>query len=323
MNASFAELKVLSKLLVIEIDIPYEVLPVDLIFLEKVEKFYICVGGTYEKDVKHVFQNTLCCMVDKSVVLEGVFHVLGKKTEVLYLRVKDLKNLQKELEREELLKVRDLELQSCDEMVSLGNTVGRQTTNVFQNLESLCLSDMRKLKSICSLSIGSGLINLKRLKVVKINKMARLKLEGMENLGEIWLTHNLRELTVINCHGLVKIFSSSITMGSVMLERLTIYGCKMMDAIFWNERGENEAASAVVAKIQFPHLKYLQLGTLPNLTHFCKSFEEVEFPQLEKAYLSALPKLDDLASKGHLFNKKEDELHLEKSSYSSHATPCR
>ncbi|KAM7486615.1 hypothetical protein LguiA_002624 [Lonicera macranthoides] len=184
-------------------------------------------------------------MVDKSVVLEGVFHVLGKKTEVLYLRVKDLKNLQKELVREELLKVRDLELQSCDEMVSFVNTVGQQTTNVFQNLESLCLSDMRKLKSICSLSIGSGLINLKRLKVVKLNKMARLKLEGMENLGEMWLTHNLRELIVENCHGLVKIFSSSIAMGSVMLESLTIVGCEMMDAIFWKERGEDEAAATV------------------------------------------------------------------------------
>ncbi|KAM7489542.1 hypothetical protein LguiB_027026 [Lonicera macranthoides] len=174
MNASFAELKVLSKLLVIEIDIPYEVLPVDLIFLEKVEKFYVCVGGTHEKDVKHVFQNTLCCTVDKSEVLEGLFHVLCRKTEVLYLKVKDLKNLQKELEREELLKVRDLELQSCDEMVSFVNTVGRQTTKVFQNLESLCLSDMSKLKSICSLSIASGLINLKRLKVERCQAMEEL-----------------------------------------------------------------------------------------------------------------------------------------------------
>ncbi|KAM7489510.1 hypothetical protein LguiB_026994 [Lonicera macranthoides] len=391
MNASFAELKVLSKLLVIEIDIPYEVLPIDLIFLEKVEKFYVCVGGTYEKDVKHVFQNTLCCMVDKSVVLEGVFHVLGKKTEVLYLKVKDLKNLQKELEREELLKVRDLELQSCDEMVSLVNTVGRQTTNVFQNLEALCLSDMSKLKSIFSLSIASGLINLKRLKVVrcqameelftkeiggedmeasrtfvfprieslhledlpslvgfckavdeielpqlevmkllhlpkitsiysktedlaaeyqhassehrffkgkvKLNKMARLELQGMENLTEIWLPHNLRELRVQKCDGLVNIFLSSIAIGLVMLERLDIGGCKMMVAIFCKERGEDEAAATAVAKIQFPHLKYLYLRNLPNLTHFCKSFEEVEFPQLETVVLYELPKLDGLFDK--------------------------
>ncbi|KAM7510609.1 hypothetical protein LguiB_009484 [Lonicera macranthoides] len=409
MNASFAELKVLSNLLVIEIDIPYKVLPIDLIFLERVEKFYVCVGGTIEKDVKHVFQNTLCCMVDKSEVLEGVFHMLGKKTEVLYLKVKDLKNLQKELEREELLKVRDLELQSCDEMVSFVNTVGRQTTKVFQNLESLCLSHMIKLKSICSLSIGSGLINLKRLKVVrcrameelfakerggedteaartfvfprieslhlenlpslvgfcktaveielpqlevmelvrlpkitsiysktedlvaecqhassehrlfngkvKLNKMASLKLQGMENLGEIWLTHNMRELIVENCHRLVKIFSSSIAMGSVMLERLTIVVCEMMDAIFWKERGEDEAASTATAKIQFPHLKYLRLHELTNLTHFCNSFEEVEFPKLEKTDLSKLPKLDGLASKGHLFDKKDlqnlQELYVE------------
>ncbi|KAM7489517.1 hypothetical protein LguiB_027001 [Lonicera macranthoides] len=399
MSASFAELKVLSKLLVIEIDIPYEVLPVDLIFLEKVKKFYVCVGCTYEIDVKHVFQNTLCCMVDKSVVLEGVFHVLGKKTEVLYLKVKDLKNLQKEIEREELLKVRDLELRSCDEMVSLVNTVGRQTTNVFQNLESLCLYDMSKLKRIFPLSIASGLINLKRLKVVrcqaieelftkerggedteaartfvfprieslhledlpsligfckamdeielpqlevmellrlpkitsiysktedlaaecqhassehrlfngkvKLNKMARFKLQRMENLREIWLTHNLRELIVQNCDRLANIFSSSIAIGLVMLERLTIDGSQMMEAIFWKERGEDGAAAAAVAKIQLPHLKYLRLESLPNLTHFCKSFEEVEFPRLEKVYLDKLPKLDGLASKGHLFNKKD------------------
>ncbi|KAM7486611.1 hypothetical protein LguiA_002620 [Lonicera macranthoides] len=174
MNASFAELKVLSNLLVIEIDIPNVVLPVDLIFLEKVERFYVCVGGTYEIDVKHVFQNTLCCMADESAVLEVVFHVLGKKTEVLYLKVRDLKNLQKEFEREELLKVRDLELQSCDEMMSFVNTVGRQTANVFQNLESLCLSDMSKLKSIFPLSIASGLINLKRLKVIRCQAMEEL-----------------------------------------------------------------------------------------------------------------------------------------------------
>ncbi|KAM7489514.1 hypothetical protein LguiB_026998 [Lonicera macranthoides] len=198
MNASFTELKVLSKLLVIEIDIPYEVLPVDLIFLEKVEKFYVCVGGTYKKDVKHVFQNTLCFMVDKSAVLEGVFHVLGKKTEVLYLKVRDLKNLQKELEREELLKVRDLELQSCDEMVSFVNTVGRQTTNVFQNLESLCLSDMSKLKSIFSLSIASGLINLKRLKVARCQAMEELftKEIGGEDMeaGKTFVFHSIESL---------------------------------------------------------------------------------------------------------------------------------
>ncbi|KAM7486619.1 hypothetical protein LguiA_002628 [Lonicera macranthoides] len=391
MNASFAELKVLSNLLVIEIDIPYEVLPVDLIFLEKVEKFYVCIGGTYKKEVKHVFQNTLCCMVDKNIELEGAFHVLCRKTEVLYLKVRDLKNLQKELEREELLKVRDLELQFCDEMVSLVNTVGRQTTNVFQNLESLCLSDMSKLKSICSLSIASGLINLKRLKVVrcqameelftkerggedmeaartfvfprieslhlfdlpslvgfskavdeielpqlevmklmhlpkitsiyskteyltaeyqhassehrffngkvKLNKMARLELQGMENLTEIWLPHNLRVLRVQKCDGLVNIFLSSIAIGLVMLERLDIGGCKMIDAIFCKERGEDEAAATAVAKIQFPHLKYLYLRNLPNLAHFCKSFEEVEFPQLETVVLYELPKLDGLFDK--------------------------
>ncbi|KAM7486612.1 hypothetical protein LguiA_002621 [Lonicera macranthoides] len=134
--------------------------------------------------------------------------------------------------------------------------------------------------------------------------MARLKLQGMENLGEIWLTHNMRELIVENCHGLVKVFSSSIAMGSVMLERLTIEYCEVMDAIFWKERGEDEAAATAVTKIQFPHLKYLCLRSLPNLTHFCKSFEEVEFPQLESANLYNLPKLDGLASKGHLFDKK-------------------
>ncbi|KAM7486640.1 hypothetical protein LguiA_002649 [Lonicera macranthoides] len=78
-----------------------------------------------------------------------------------------------------------------------------------------------------------------------------------------------------------------------------------MDAIFWKERGEDEAAATAVAKIQFPHLKYLYLYRLPNLTRFCNSFEEVEFPQLETANLYELPKLDGLASKGHLFDKKD------------------
>ncbi|KAM7505271.1 hypothetical protein LguiB_004175 [Lonicera macranthoides] len=403
MNASFAELKVLSNLVVIEIDIPYEVLPLDLIFLEKVEKFYVCVGGTYEKDVKHVFQNTLCFMVDTSVITEGVFHLLCRKTEVLYLKVTNLMNLQKEFEREELLKLRDLELISCHEMVSLVNTVGQRTTNVFRNLESLFLSDMSKLKSIFSLSIGSSLINLRRLKVVrcqtmeelftkerggedkeathtfvfrcleslhledlpsligfckvvddielpqlavmdlrhlpnitsiysktenlaaehqnassehrffndkvKLNNMARLQLEGMENLTEIWLTHNLRELIIVYCDILENISLSTIAVGGlIMLESLYIYDCQKMDAIFLKERGEDEAAANVVANIQFPHLKYLSLDSLPNLVHFCNSFEEVEFPQLEKVYLYKLPKLDGLTSKGFLFNTKVRDL---------------
>ncbi|KAM7505255.1 hypothetical protein LguiB_004159 [Lonicera macranthoides] len=399
MNASFTELMLLSNVVVLEIDIPYEVLPVDLIFLEKLEKFYVCVGGTYEKEIKYVLQNTLCCIVDTSVILEGVLHLLCRKTEVLYLKVTDLKNLQKEFERGELLNLRDLELKSCHGMVSLVNNVGRQTTNVFHNLESLCLSDMSKLKSIFSLSIASGLINLRTLKVVrcqameelftkergyedkeaakafvilrleslylddlpslvgfckavdeielpqlevidlchlpkitsiysktenlaaecqnaypffnkkvKLNNMARLQLEGMENLTEIWLAHNLQELIVKNCGRLVNIFSSAIGRGLVMLEHLDIRLCEMMDAIFWMERGEDEAAATAVAKIQFPHLKDLHLERLPNLVHFCKSFEEVEFPQLEKVNLQYLPKLDGLASKGHLFNTKLQNL---------------
>ncbi|KAM7489529.1 hypothetical protein LguiB_027013 [Lonicera macranthoides] len=233
MNASFAELKVLSKLLVIEIDIPYEVLPVDLIFLEKVEKFYICVGGTYEKDVKHVFQNTLCCMVDKSVVLEGVFHVLGKKTEVLYLKVKDLKNLQKELVREELLKVRDLKLQSCDEMVSFVNTVGRQTTNVFQNLESLCLSDMSKLKSIFPLSIASGLINLKRLKVVR-------------------------------CQAMEEIFSKEI--GGEDMEAARTFVFPRIESLHLKDLPSLVGFSKAVDEIELPQLEVMKLLHLPKIT---------------------------------------------------------
>ena len=89
-----------------------------------------------------------------------------------------------------------------------------------------------------------------------------------------------------------------------MLERLEIRLCEMMDAIFWIERGEDEAAATAVAKFQFPHLKHLRLYSLSNLAQLCKSFEEVEFPQLESADLHSLPKLDGLASKGHLFNTK-------------------
>ncbi|KAM7505267.1 hypothetical protein LguiB_004171 [Lonicera macranthoides] len=79
----------------------------------------------------------------------------------------------------------------------------------------------------------------------------------------------------------------------------------MMDAIFWKERGEDEAAATAVAKIQFFYLKDITLCILPKLAHFCKSFEEVELPQLESAYLYLLPKLDGLVSKGYLFSTKQ------------------
>ncbi|KAM7505266.1 hypothetical protein LguiB_004170 [Lonicera macranthoides] len=243
MNASFVELKVLSNLVVLEIDIPYEVLQtVNLIFLEKLEKFYVCFGGIYEKEIKYELQNTLCCIVHKSIVLEGVFHVLCKKTEVLYMEVKDLKNLQKEIEREELLKVRDLELVSCDEMVSLVNTVGPQTTNAFRNLESLCLSHIRKLKSIFSLSIASGLINLKRLKVVGCQAMEELftKERGRED-KEAARTFEFPHLEILYLDDLPSLVGF----------------CKAMD------------------EIELPQLEEMELLRLPKITSIFSKTEDL------------------------------------------------
>ncbi|KAM7505216.1 hypothetical protein LguiB_004120 [Lonicera macranthoides] len=215
--ASFAELKQLSNLVAIDINIPYMFLPVDL-NLENLEKFKISVGIEKEddKDIKEVYQNTLFLKADEIAPLRRLLKALCRKTEILGVAVKDIKNLCNEVERKDLSRLKILSLFSCDELVSVFDDGMNQSSSIhssssvlptFGNLRTLGLVDCSKLKSIFSPSIARGLINLEILFVRECSGIEEIisKERGDHNQDEKKAVEllNLKELDLKDLPNLV------------------------------------------------------------------------------------------------------------------------
>ncbi|GMP97747.1 hypothetical protein CsSME_00045888 [Camellia sinensis var. sinensis] len=61
-----------------------------------------------------------------------------------------------------------------------------------------------------------------------------------------------------------------------------------MEEVIWKEKGEDDATN----KMKFPALESMTLFGLPMLIGFCRGTGEIEFPQLKKLSLGRLPQLN-------------------------------
>ncbi|XP_042992991.1 disease resistance protein At4g27190-like [Carya illinoinensis] len=286
-NASLAELKKLSHLTTLEIDIPnVNNLPKDL-FTEKFERYKICIGDIpWENRLfkEEAFSRTLGLKLNTSFQLDFWIKMLLKRTEYLYLNESNsTKSVLYELNREDFQKLKHLHIQNNGDIKHILEL--RTPAVAFPILETFVLEDMISLEEICQ-----GKLPFSTFKYLKV-------------------------LKVYNCDKLRFIFSSSIVRGLSLLEELNITSCNNMGAIFVKE--EEDGIEDQGDMMLFGRLQTLVLNDLPKLVGFlstkdsfmadCREtnsegnhdlqlpllhHDQLSFPSLKKLHISSMDKLE-------------------------------
>ncbi|KAM7481262.1 hypothetical protein LguiB_005845 [Lonicera macranthoides] len=283
------ELNSLPKLSVLDIEIPYEDLPID-IMLENLEKFKISIHPTSLLSVNflpnvnvnqhpYLFQNSLRLIL---VEPQDQIKVMLKKTEVLYIEVQHLKTFLNDSEEDDFSNMKRLTVKRCNDLVHLVNTLFRDRSNVFPMLEELRLDELNNLEEIYHIQHP----------VDRFSKVTKMEIpESPAQLASLGI---LRFLHLCQCRKLESLFPLYIARDLVNLERLEITECEMMKELFSKNRGDQEDEITTFGKIEFPSLKYLYLSDLQNLVSFCQAADAVVLPQLVELELTGLPKLTSL-----------------------------
>ncbi|KAM7481260.1 hypothetical protein LguiB_005843 [Lonicera macranthoides] len=288
-QARVHELNSLPKLVVLDMDVLYEDLPIDFM-LENLEKFRISIHPTsllsinclpYDDvdQVPYLFQNSLRLVL---VELPDRIKVLIKKTEVMYIEVQHLKMFLNDSEEDDFSNMKRLTVKRCNDLVHLVNTLFLDRSNVFPMLEELCLDNLNNLEEIYHV----------QHQVERFREVPEMEIpESPSQLASFGI---LRFLHLCSCRKLESIFPLYIARGLVQLVRLEITRCEMMKELFSRNRGDQADEIDTFSKIEFPSLKYLYLSHLRNLVSFCKAADAVVLPQLVELELTGLPKLTSL-----------------------------
>ncbi|XVF31255.1 hypothetical protein REPUB_Repub16aG0129700 [Reevesia pubescens] len=300
-NASLAELKALSCLTTLDVQIPHaEIMPKDL-FSENLKKYKIFIGGQ-ETDwvARNDCSRTLCLKLNTSIHhLDYGVKVLLKETEALYIKdVKGFKILLDALsDGEGLLHLKNLHIQNGSEMQYIINDGDLD----FLQLRSLTLQDLPELISFCSENKwGStstsqhelSLFNrkmvfpcLENLHLSSIN-VERIWHNGISNISEYY-TQNLTSLIIEGCDNLKYLLSSSTARSLAHLKCFEIVECKCLREVIFTEDIEEENK----ATITFPQLNSLKIRNLQHLTGFCSENYNIEFPSLKFLAIEQCPQL--------------------------------
>ncbi|KAG6627416.1 hypothetical protein CIPAW_15G126100 [Carya illinoinensis] len=280
--ASLAELKHLSHLVTLEIDIRNGMkLPKDL-FSQDLERYKICIEDIWTSAFEgEAFSRTLHFKLNMSFQLDFGIKMLLKKTEYLYLDESNrTTSILYELDREDFQQLKHLHIQN-NNIKHIPNL--RTPAVTFPILETFVLKGMTSLKEICQGNLP--LTSFKNLKVLKVESCQKLRF----------------------------IFSSSIARGLSLLEELNITRCNIVGVIFMKEE-ENGIEEAVGDMMLFHRLQTLVLEGLPKLVSFLSTREtnsegshdlqlpllhhhQLSFPSLKELHLRDLPRIKHVWSK--------------------------
>ncbi|XP_030928032.1 probable disease resistance protein At4g27220 [Quercus lobata] len=152
-NASLTELMSLSYLVALQIQIPnIKVLPKDLPFKNETIKFQIFASGNGDDDLNYLFENSLglasCDLSD--IAGRQMLLQLLKRSEILRLKkIKDLKNIAYELDKEGFQCLKVLEVVGSEDVEYVMDATSYLTPRAaFPILESLELEGLINLKEI-------------------------------------------------------------------------------------------------------------------------------------------------------------------------------
>ncbi|XP_022743852.1 uncharacterized protein LOC111294725 [Durio zibethinus] len=152
-------------------------------------------------------------------------------------------------------------------------------SSVPTRLSKLRLSKLPELTHIWQEEFRAAFCKLRILEVEECGKFKTL----VPSLASF---ENLTTLKVSRCHGIFNLVACSGAKSLMLLKRLSISDCKMIEEIIACD-GEEIKGSIVFSK-----LEYLQLSCLPSLVSFSLGDHNFEFPALKKKIVRECPKMN-------------------------------
>ncbi|KAG8650690.1 hypothetical protein MANES_07G061980v8 [Manihot esculenta] len=154
------------------------------------------------------------------------------------------------------------------------------------------------------LSADDGL--LPRLKKLQLTSLPMLRhLWNKDPIG-ILEFKNLKWLHVGNCSSLKYIFTWSMALCLLQLEKVELNNCKMIEGII--EKEETEEAVNSADKMILHSLKSVVLKCLPRFSRLCSGWSNVECPLLEEMIIHECPSLKNIFATQTMVNTI-DEFH--------------
>ncbi|KAH9752698.1 Disease resistance protein [Citrus sinensis] len=282
-NASLDELMLLPWLNTLEIDVKNDSILPEGFLARKLERFKISIGNESFMPPKSVtrewFQSRPHFLINSnreslrelklkldfmdicSMKLQGINNV-----EYLWLdKLQGVKNVLFDLDTEGFSQLKHLHVQNNPNFLCIVDSMEMVACEAFPLLESLILHNLINMERIC----------IDQLKVESFNE--------------------LKIIQAYNCDKLSNIFWLSTTKCLPRLERIAVVNCSKMKEIF----AIGEEVDNAIEKIEFPQLRSLSLGNLPEVTNFCR---EVKTPSASPNRPSSQEDTSTL-----LFNEKNKE----------------
>ncbi|KAH9686956.1 Disease resistance protein [Citrus sinensis] len=307
-NASLAELKGLSKLTTLEIQVrDAQILPQDLVSME-LQRYRICIGEAWRmwgvnSETSRLVE--LQGLENVSTLLEnyGTKMLLKQAEEIHLNKLKGVQKVVHELDDGEgFPRLKHLRVESCSEILHIVGSVGRVHRKVFPLLESLSLSYLNNLETICDSQLTEDQF-FSNLRIIEVRGCGKLK-----HLFSLSIARNLLQLQkakVFFCDDLEMIFgpdtekpTTSLGFNEIIanddpapkvgipssLVNLKVSRCDKIEEIVGHV-GEEVKEN----RIAFNKLKVLELDYLPRLTSFCLENYTLEFPSLERVSVTRCP----------------------------------
>ncbi|TXG59161.1 hypothetical protein EZV62_016990 [Acer yangbiense] len=240
-NASLVELKQLSRLTTVDVQVPNAQIisqPQDLSF-GNLERFRIFIGEVWDWSDKYDTSKTVKLELSSSNYLSNGIKSLLNITEDVHLdKLKGVKSVVYELNGKGFPQLKHLHVQNGSEIQYIANSIGEDLCIVFPLLESLFLNNLINLEKICYGQLAA--MSFSKLRIVKVERCDRLKY----------------------------LFSFSMAKNFFQLQEIELTDCKKLEEIFFEESEELVHQDDNLRKIEFTQLHTLTLKSLPQLTSF-------------------------------------------------------
>nr|KJB62789.1 hypothetical protein B456_009G436500 [Gossypium raimondii] len=320
-NLNLLELKSLSRLTALSLELSTNQIPQEDFVLPKLQRYDI-VGGYYSSD-REAFRRLNIQNFSSSI---SAFNNLFCNVEELSLRnVGGQKNIVPSIDEMGVNELTSLHLESCNDMEFLIDTKKDQGSTVaFSNLVELNIESMVSLKGLCyGVSPSRFLQNLKQVSIERceelqvifqmdklsekvkcqaplLSNLTILKLYSLPKLERIWevkQSHraiaSLQSLKVVRidyCDNLKTIFSPCLALSMLHLEELYIRYCDRLEQVIGfgqeDEIIENDSPLCCL-----PKLRILRIQICPNLKYVCANTWTQGLQSLESVYIRGCSQL--------------------------------
>ncbi|XP_065849317.1 probable disease resistance protein At4g27220 isoform X2 [Euphorbia lathyris] len=302
-NASLVELKNLSHLTTLEIQVEDDKLLPDDWFFSGMRNYKISVGDWRWYWFDHIEYETSRMLKLELKTSIGLIHRIKeflKGTEVLHLgEVNGIENLLYDSSKMKIDygQLRILKITECN---SLKNLFPFSCDKCLPQLQEVELKSCRNMEAI----VGEG----NEGEVIEFSQLTSLELISLPNLTGFCKTSgmvsfpNLTSLKVDNCKSLKYVFTTSMVKSLQQLKRIDISICELMEEIILGNKIE-EIKEESFNMVVFPKLDFLQLHGLPNLKRFSSGYL-IAFPKLRELRMNHCYEFKNFVSK---FSDTDDE----------------